>query len=261
MNKIIKGDCIKELAQLKAESIDLVFADPPFNIGYNYDTYEDNKSYREYQTFTRQWIECVYPIVKITGNFWVMIGDEYAAELKIIAQKIGFICRDWIVWNYSFGVNCRSKFTRSHAHIFHFVKDVKNHKFNGESVYVPSVRQLMGDKRANPKGKIPDDTWKFSRVAGTFKERQGFHGCQMPERILERIIKVSTDEGDKIVDPFSGSGTTSAVAKKLNRKSKAFDISEEYVEQGNKRLAAIKPGDEILGELEPPPYIPKKAKK
>ena len=91
------------------------------------------------------------------------------------------------------------------------------------------------------------DTWFYSRVAGTFKERGGWHGCQMPEQLLGRIIKACSNEGDIILDPFAGSGTTPAVAKKLNRRYLACELSEEYARNVKKRLAKIKPGDPLDG--------------
>jgi DNA methylase len=96
-----------------------------------------------------------------------------------------------------------------------------------------------------------EDTWYFPRVAGTFKERAGFHGCQMPEQLLGRIIRICSHENGIVLDPFSGSATTLAVAKKLRRRFIGFDLSPQYVKQGAKRLAAINPGDPLDGAPEP----------
>jgi site-specific DNA-methyltransferase (adenine-specific) len=195
-------------------------------------------------------------ILKPTGTFWLAIGDEYAAELKMIAKSLGFRCRSWVIWYYTFGVNCKKNFSRSHTHLFHFVKDDKNYTFNASDIGVPSARAtIYKDKRANPAGRLPDNTWILRpqeiemsplddvayvpRVAGTHKERQGFHGCQMPELLMERIIRVSSNPGDLVLDPFSGSATTLAVAKKLGRQFVGFDISPEYVAHGLERLASV----------------------
>ncbi|MCH7475581.1 MAG: site-specific DNA-methyltransferase, partial [Gemmatimonadetes bacterium] len=91
------------------------------------------------------------------------------------------------------------------------------------------------------------DTWFYSRVAGTFSERGGWHGCQMPEQLLGRIIKACSNEGDLVIDPFAGSGTTPAVAKKLNRHYLACELSEEYARNVKKRLARIRTGDLLDG--------------
>jgi site-specific DNA-methyltransferase (adenine-specific) len=176
------------------------------------------------------------------------------------------------VWYYTFGVNCTKKFSRSHVHLFHFVKDDNNFTFNAEDpqVRVPSARALVyADKRANPAGRLPDDTWilrpqdvaegfqptddtwYYARVAGTFKERQGFHGCQMPEQLLGRIIRVSSNADDIVFDPFAGSGTTLAVAKKLGRRWLGCELSAEYVRAASERLAAINDGDSLDGPADP----------
>lgn len=272
---ILHGDCIELMLRLPDGSIDLAFADPPFNIGYEYDVYEDRMGYNQYLDWSRKWIAEVVRILKPDGTFWLAIGDEYAAELKIIMQEAGLICRSWVIWYYTFGVNCKQKFTRSHAHLFHMVKNAKNYTFNVDEIRVPSARQLVyGDKRANPKGRLPDDTWilrpqdlpegfepsgdtwYFPRVNGTFYERKGWHGCQMPERLLERIIRCSSNLGEIVFDPFSGSGTTACVAKKLGRKYLAFDLSEDYVRQGMTRLAKTNVGDDPAGAPDPLRSVP-----
>lgn len=313
-NSIRLGDCIAGMNALPEGSVDLVFADPPFNIGYDYDVYDDSREYREYLEWSSQWIGAVHRVLKPDGTFWLAIGDEYAAELKVESQKLGFHCRNWVIWYYTFGVHCSHKFTRSHAHLFYFVKDPKKFTFNSQDVRVPSARELVyGDKRANPAGRMPDDTWTirpsdmvgemiadddenwalsdiappadtdrtfilrpqdatgsfkpsedtwyYPRVAGTFKERSGFHGCQMPEQLLGRITRASSNRGDLVLDPFSGSATTLAVAKKLGREFIGFDLSEQYVEFGTKRVDAISSGDPLDGSAEPRKSAPKSGAK
>lgn len=273
-------DCIDGMNQLPAEKVDLVFADPPFNIGYEYDEYDDRLEKEKYLVWSKSWITAVGRILKPTGTFWLAIGDEYAAELKVLSQAVGFHCRSWVIWYYTFGVHCSRKFARSHAHLFHFVKDSANFVFNSESpeLRVPSARQLVyRDSRAHSLGRMPDDTWilrpqdlvdgfnpdedvwYFPRVAGTFKERAGFHGCQMPEQLLGRIVRACSNPGDVVVDPFSGSATTLAVAKKLGRRYFAFELSKDYVRLGSKRLENICVGDRLDGAEEPKVSAPSTA--
>jgi site-specific DNA-methyltransferase (adenine-specific) len=256
LDRIIHGDCIQELAKLNAGSVDLVFADPPFNIGYEYDECNDARSPQSYLAWSREWIIGAVDALKPNGTLWVAIGDDYAAELKVMIQKLGLTCRNWVIWHYTFGVNCKRKFTRSHTHLLYFVKDPKNFTFNADAIRVPSARQLKyNDKRANPKGRIPDDTWQFPRVCGTFKERAGFHGCQMPEQVLGRIIRACSNEGDLVLDPFVGSGTTLAVAKKLRRRYLGIELSEKYVAGAEDRLYGIEPGEYLCGALADPPGL------
>ncbi len=273
VNTIHQGDCIEGLNRLKPGTIDLAFADPPFNIGYSYDVYHDERDDDDYLSWSRQWMSGVRRALKPSGTFWLAIGDEYAAELKLIAQRdLGFTCRSWVIWYYTFGVNCKKAFSRSHTHLFHFVADPKQFTFNAAdpSVRVPSARQLVyADIRADSKGRLPDDTWilrpqdapdgfrpeedtwYFRRVCGTFKERRGWHGCQMPEQLLGRIIKTCSRPGEVVLDPFAGSGTTLAAAKKLHRHWIGFEISPKYVERIQARLAGIPPDDSLDGAEDP----------
>jgi site-specific DNA-methyltransferase (adenine-specific) len=272
LNLIHRGDCVTGMKGLPSGCVDLAFADPPFNIGYDYDVYDDRRERDHYLQWSREWIAAVHRVLKPTGTFWVAIGDEYAAELKLLSHAIGFHCRSWVVWYYTFGVNCKNKFSRSHAHLFHFVKDAKDFTYRSDVLEhrVPSARQLVyADNRANPFGRLPDDTWilrpqdlvdcftpgedtwYFPRVAGTFAERAGFHGCQMPEQLLGRIIKLCSNDDEVVLDPFAGSATTLAVAKKLGRRFLGFELSSEYAVRGTRRLDEVRCGDPLEGAPEP----------
>jgi site-specific DNA-methyltransferase (adenine-specific) len=270
-DRLIPGDCISGLQALPAGTVDLAFADPPFNIGYGYDVYHDRREADEYLAWSKSWIGEVARVLKPSGTFWLAIGDEYAAELKVIAHRdVGLTLRSWVVWYYTFGVNCTKKFSRSHVHLFHFVKDPKTFTFNDEAIRVPSARQMIyADVRANPRGRLPDDTWilrpqdvpggftpdqdtwSISRVCGTFNERAGWHGCQMPEQLLGRIIRACSNPGDVVLDPFTGSGTTLVTARKLDRRYLGFELSPDYAAQAQKRLDETAIGDPLSGGDEP----------
>ncbi|MEA2707672.1 MAG: hypothetical protein QOF78_273 [Phycisphaerales bacterium] len=276
LNQIIQGDSIKVLNDGPEGWIDLCFADPPFNIGYLYHGYNDERDDHEYLEFSEKWMKAVHRALKPNGSFYLAIGDEFAAELTYIAKrKVGFHLRNWIIWHYTFGQQPKSKFARSHTHILYFTKDKKNFTFNADAIRVASARQTTyKDSRANPKGKLPDDvwflrpqdaaahayvekggrpidcdvaekmgyfdvvsdTWNVSRVCGTFKEREGWHGCQMPIGVLNRVISASSNPGDVVLDPFNGSGTTVIAAALLNRRYVGIDQSAEYVGYANKRM-------------------------
>jgi site-specific DNA-methyltransferase (adenine-specific) len=282
-NQIIQGDSIDVLNQGPKAWVDLCFADPPFNIGYLYHNYEDRKDVDEYVGWSQRWMEAVYRALKPNGSFYLAIGDEFAADLCYVARrKIGFHLRNWIIWHYTFGQQTKKMFAKSHTHILYFSKEKPNNgmsnlTFNADAIRVKSARQTTyDDPRANPKGKLPDDTWFLrpqeanytesgyrefvqqwsrdaknplpeffdpigdtwneSRVCGTFKEREGWHGCQMPVGVLNRIIKASSNPGDIVLDPFNGSGTTVVAAAMLGRKYVGIDQSEEYVGYARKRL-------------------------
>src|SRR5271167_4843731 len=105
-NQLCQGDCVEGLGQLESESVDLVFADPPFNIGYKYDVYRDKRGCEQYVDWTRTWGQAVRRVLKPDGTFWLAIGDDFAAQLKLLFQdELGFHCRSWVVWYYTFGVN------------------------------------------------------------------------------------------------------------------------------------------------------------
>jgi len=236
INKIHCGDCVELLKDADIQPI-LIFADPPFNIGYEYESYQDNLDYNKYIAWTKQWMSACYNVLANNGSFYIAIGDEYAAEVKTIARELGLETRNWIIWNYGFGQNTVKKFGRSHTHIFYFVKNHKNFIFNDIDIRVPSARQLIyNDKRADSRGRIPDDVWKYPRVCGTFKERVGWHTCQMPLKLMARIIKASSNPGDLVMDSFSGSASTLVVAAMLGRSYVGFDIDEKYVNLGQKRI-------------------------
>jgi DNA modification methylase len=256
-DRVLTGDCLRHLAALPEGSVDLAFADPPFNIGYEYDVYDDRRCRQEYLAWTDRWLTAVRRVLKPAGSFYVAIGDEYAAEIKVRLDGLGLTMRNWIVWHYTFGVACRKKFNRSHAHIFYYVADPKRFTFNADAVKVPSARQTTyADRRASAGGKVPDDTWVLrpqeevrafaaetdtwyvSRVCGTFKERTE-HPCQMPEAVLERIIRASSNPGDVVLDPFAGSGTTLAAARRLGRRWLGIELSPEYADAVRDRLEKV----------------------
>jgi DNA modification methylase len=271
LDQLHPGDCLDRFRDVEEASIDLIFADPPFNIGYDYDVYDDRRDADQYLDWTRRWAREVVRVLRPSGTFWLAIGDEYAAELKcIFHREMGLSLRSWVIWYYTFGVNCKRKFSRSHAHLFHFTRDPKQYTFNDDAIRVPSARQLVyADARAHPLGRLPDDTWilrpqdvpggfapdgdtwYFPRVCGTFKERAGWHGCQMPEQLLGRILRACSNPGDVVLDPFGGSGTTLVVAKKLDRRYLGFELSPDYARRAQARLDAAHVGQALEGAEEP----------
>jgi site-specific DNA-methyltransferase (adenine-specific) len=248
LNKIVCGDCIDVLGGVREPFADLIFADPPFNIGYKYDKYHDEVANDKYIEWTRHWMTACKKVLRSAGSFYIAIGDSYAAHVKLIADDLGLVMRNWIIWHYTFGQQTKRKFARAHTHIFYFANDEKHFTFNDDVVRVISDRQkIYADSRANPAGKMPDDVWdEYPRLCGTFEERTNFP-CQMPESLLARIIRASSNRDDWVLDPFSGSGTTVAVAQKLKRKFTGIEISREYVHGALERLKQSE-GSPVEGE-------------
>ncbi len=230
------GDCIPWLKAKPSGSVQLAFADPPFNIGYGYDRYDDRRTKADYLDWCEVWMGEVHRALDPTGTFWLAISDENAAELCVYAKILGFKLRNWCIWHYTFGEHLKSKFGRSKTHLLYFTKG-DSWTWNGDDIRIESERQRSGDKRADPRGRVPSDVWTVPRICGTFKERTG-HPCQMPEAILRRIVRACSNPGDKVLDPFAGSGTTLAAAAAEGRIADGCELSPEYAELARTRLDA-----------------------
>jgi DNA modification methylase len=227
---------------------DLIFADPPFNIGYTYDLYQDNKTPAEYLAWCRRWLKVMYESLSVKGTFWLAVGARIQAHLRVLAEEVGFLWRDTVIWHYTFGPRQKHKLTPSWVALHYFTKG-NEFTWHGDDIKVPSARQIKyNDKRAEKGGKLPDNVWILlpkdhegagcfdpqdnaileSRVCGTFKERTE-HPCQMNVLILERLIRLTSNPGDLILDPFLGSGTTAEAALTLNRCCVGIELSEAYL--------------------------------
>jgi DNA modification methylase len=235
---ILPGDCLESLPTLERESVDLVVTDPPYNIGIDYGYGPDSDRRRDYDLWCEEWIGWCYRLLKPHGSLWIISGQEYGAFIDIAIQNAGMTVRNRITWHETFGVYCQKKFGRCSRPIYYAVKNQKRFTFNAEAVTIPSARQAKyGDKRANPAGKIMGDVWQVNRVCGTFRERVAGVPTQLPEELVERIIGVSSNPGDTILDPFAGSGTTLAVAARMGRSGIGCELNPEYAKIAEARIA------------------------
>ena len=174
LDKLYNGDCIRGMSRIPEGSVDLAFADPPFNIGYKYDVYEDRLAADKYLAWTKEWGRALVCTLKPNGTFWLAIGDDFAAELKLLFQReLGLCCRSWVIWYYTFGVNCKYKFSRSHTHLFHFVKDPKNFTFNRDAIRVPRRGNWYMPMRAPTQ-------------AGGYRTTRGFFGRRISPKFQAR---------------------------------------------------------------------------
>jgi site-specific DNA-methyltransferase (adenine-specific)/adenine-specific DNA-methyltransferase len=242
-HKIIHGDVLKGLSELPSESIDLIFADPPYNIGKDFDGLVENWKEEEFLEWCYTWLDECYRVLKPSGTFYLMNSTENMPFLDIWCRKKFFI-RSRIVWSYdSSGVQAKKFFGSMYEPILMLVKDKNKYTFNSEDILVEAktgAKRGLIDYRKNPPQpyntmKVPGNVWEFSRVRFKMDEYEN-HPTQKPESLLERIIKASSNSGDLVLDPFSGSFTTSAVSKKLGRKSIGIEVNEEYVKIGLRRL-------------------------
>lgn len=242
---IYQGDAIKVLQNsIEDNSIDLIFVDPPYNIGKDFNGLKDKwKSDEDYLNWCYQWIDLLLKKLKKTGSLYIMTSTQFIPNFDIyLRDKIEILSR--IVWSYdSSGVQAKKYYGSMYEPILFCVKDKKKYTFNSNDILVEaktgSKRKLI-DYRKNPPQpyntkKVPGNVWNFSRVRYRMAEYEN-HPTQKPIALLERIIKASTNEGDVVLDPFSGTFTTSFVAKKLNRKSIGIEINEDYFKIGIRRV-------------------------
>lgn len=254
------GDSVELLKLVPSRSIDAVVTDPPYNLGQPYDSFDDRVKLNDFTAWVARWAASVKRVLKLDGTFWLFMGDNVASQVDVLLQSMGFRRLSHVVWHYTFGQHNEGNLTPSFTPIFRYGLRRKGQVFNPDAVRVPSARQLVyNDKRANPKGRVPDNVWVLrpqeapaplfdpsgtvwfqSRLCGTFKEkRSGSTPNQLPEPLVERILLLTTRPGAVVLDPFVGSGTVAAVAKRLGRRYLGFDLSSRYVETARKRLSAV----------------------
>jgi DNA modification methylase len=227
---IIIGDCADAMQAMPRESVDLVIADPPYNIGIDYGAGAKADRRGDYDIWCEQWIGLCCRVLKPHGSLWVISGQEHGADIDIAIRRAGMTMRNRITWHETFGVYCHSKFGRCSRPIFYATKDSRRFTFNREAVLVPSARYAKyGDRRAAADGKkIMGDVWQVSRVCGTFRERIKGVPTQLPEELVRRIVGVSSNPGDSVLDPFAGSGTVCAVAVQMDRDATGIELNPEY---------------------------------
>lgn len=252
---IIHSDCLTTLKSIKNECIDLIFADPPYNLGKDFGNNSDNWSDRkEYLNWCYSWIDECFRILKPDGTFYLMNSTQNIPYISVYLQENYYVLND-IIWAYdSSGVQSKKKYGSLYEPIIMAVKD-KNAKytFNYNDILVEAktgAKRGLIDYRKNPPQpynakKVPGNVWEFSRVRFLMEEYEN-HPSQKPEALLERIIKASSNIGDIVLDPFGGAFTTGAVAIKNNRKIISMDINEEYYKIGLRRTNITR---EFNGEL------------
>jgi site-specific DNA-methyltransferase (adenine-specific) len=254
MNTITTGDCTEQLAAIPAGTVNLIVADPPYNIGIDYGDGEkaDRLPDASYIEWTRAWIEAAAAALAADGSMWVICGQEYAGDHQIAMRDAGLHWRNTVTWVETFGVNCRRKFNRTSRPMFYAVKHPRRFTFNVESLNTPSARQTKyGDKRASPTGKVLDDVWTISRVCGTFRERVPDVPTQLPLALVRRIVSGVSRPGDLVVDPFTGSGTTGVVCVETGRRFHGIELREEYAAIARSRVeAAVSISNEVTHELD-----------
>lgn len=240
----IHGNSLQILKKMKDKSVNLIFADAPYGIGKDFGNNSDKwESVNTYVNWCKEWIDECMRVLTDNGTMYFMTATQHMPYIDIyVSEKYAVLCR--IVWTYdSSGVQSKKMYGSLYEPILMFAKSEKTpYVFNHKDVLVEaktgSQRKLI-DYRKNPPQpysteKVPGNVWDFSRVRFKMGEYEN-HPTQKPEALLERIIKASSNVGDVVLDPFSGSFTTSAVAVKLRRFAIGIDLNEEYFEMGIRR--------------------------
>ncbi len=247
-HKIIFGDALEALHSLiPDQSIDLIFADPPYNIGKDFNGRKDKWATEEaYIGWCYQWLDLCVQKLKPNGSFYVMASTQAMPFFDIfLRKKLDILSR--IVWHYdSSSVQAKKYYGSVYEPILFCVKDKENYTFNGEAILVEAKtgakRKLIDYRKPIPSvynsQKVPGNVWEIPRVRYRMSEYEN-HPTQKPVALLERIILASSNPGDLVLDPFSGTFTTSFVAKNFGRQSIGIEIEEEYVKIGLRRLGIV----------------------
>jgi site-specific DNA-methyltransferase (adenine-specific) len=242
---VYNGDAIEVLeSKIEDNSIDLIFVDPPYNIGKDFNGRKDKwKTDQDYLDWCYRWIDLCIKKLKDDGSFYVMTSTQFIPYFDLyLRDKVTILSR--IVWSYdSSGVQAKKYFGSMYEPILFCVKDRKKYKFNASDILVEAktgAKRKLIDYRKNPPQpyntkKVPGNVWNYARVRYRMDEYEN-HPTQKPIALLKRIIKASSNEGDTILDPFSGTFTTSYVAKSLNRKSIGIEIDEDFTKIGVRRV-------------------------
>ena len=266
--RVYVGDCREWMDRLPKGAFDLVFADPPFNWKRDYDrnltghAWDDAQPEDDYLDFTYQWLDLASERLAEHGALWVNIPDTWAAEIVVHMKRArGWQLVNWCVWHYRFGQNTKSRFINSKVHALYFMRDPSHpeRRWNADAVAeVSDRRAIYGDPRTENKKddwmeaghRVPMDVWYgqfWGRIQGNNKERRHKHDNQLPEVYLGRVIGACSHEGDLVLDPFLGSGTTGTVARYLNRRFVGVEYSpanaahawDRIVEKGPYRTDAL----------------------
>lgn len=231
--EIIEGDAIEQLKNIADESIDLIVTDPPYNLNKDYGKGNDNFEFEKYLEFSKQWLSEAKRVLKKDGTIYIFMGMRYISYIyEILERDLGFSFNSWITWHYTQGIGKTKGFSPRHDDILMFTKNSKKYTFNINDIRIP---QKFYRSVNNMRGANPGNVWEFSHMHYCNKNRQE-HPTQKPEGLYERMILASSNEGDTVLDPFSGSGTCLRVCQQLNRNGIGIELNPEYVEMTKERL-------------------------
>ena len=245
VNQIIRGDALEIMRQIPDDSVDVTFADPPFNLKKSYEQYEDDKEARDYLDWCKQWLNEMVRITKPTGSIFVHNIPKWLTYYSCYLNEIAYF-KHWIAWD-AMGAPLGKTILPNHYGILWYMRS-RNFKFydiRAPHRYCRECNALLKDYGGkkhliHPFGTLVSDVWTdIYRIRHS--KRRDEHPCQLPVHLLERLILMTTDAGDTVLDPFIGTGTTAIAAKRLGRKYIGIDIDDKYVAISREKLEDITP--------------------
>jgi DNA modification methylase len=249
---VIFNKSSEAMNELPDKSVNLMVTSPPYNIGIDYGykyhngraveskgvKYSDSLSEDKYRIMLKNVIDETKRVLKDEGQIWFNIKSRYDGKQIIPPFWVMELFEDMflknlIVWNFDWGGSTNKRFAPRYEFVFFYTKHKDKYTFNLDEVKIPSLN--FRPDRYKTQLKNPSDVWRMALVSGNEIERTD-HPAQYPEELIERIILTGTNEGEIVLDPFMGSGTTAVVAKKLNRHFIGYEIVKEYIEMATERI-------------------------
>jgi site-specific DNA-methyltransferase (adenine-specific) len=245
---IFCADAVAGLRSMPRKYFDLIIADPPYNSGKDFGNKSDKQDQEEYKKWVYDWVKLLVRVIKDDGSVYICCDWKQSALYEDALAKAGFKILNRITWKRDKGRGAKKNWKQNMEDIWFAVRDKKRYTFNVDVVKIP--KKVIAPYKENGKPKDwyinddgaaermthPSNIWTDMIVPFWSMPENTEHPTQKPEALIERIILASSNKGDKVLDLFSGSGTTSVVAKRLGRKFIGIEMNPDYVRLGMKRL-------------------------
>lgn len=254
INKIINQDCIEGMKEIPDRTIDLIVADPPYNLNKNFGKWDENKKKDIWLPWSKEWLDQCKRVLKDDGSIFVYGIHHHLCWLQCYMIEIELEYRRQIIWYYENGFSGYKNTLQAHYEPLLWFSKTEKYKYEIIREPYKSSERLKNKITKNgkvwtphPDGRMAGDVWRFPTLAGKrFKDEKVNHPTQKPLSISERIVRHFSEHNDVVLIPFAGSGSECVASKKLNRNFIAFELNEEYIEIANKRLDDVKQIEAII---------------